>query len=328
MAEITALVEFVSEVLNGVGRMSLLISRHDDKATEAFLRFGNRVLVQFNNGLPTWGGVIEPPEKWTQQLIQVTVYSAEKLLDFHMTDKGRYFSGETIGTMFTRLIQEANGLGVEVGEVWGGGTSHSPAYHLETILTIIQKSLLGRLSSADFAVTASEVKGRIVLKANLYKRRGTYQVNAALVGGANVTQADLLRQGPIVNEWTIAGADISGQGANGWGDGRLISTKRNEASIQQYGLRQAGAVFNDIVLQPTLDNKAQALLEETAWPRNIYDVTVADVEPGRFASYGVGDSLRLVLPHYGWDGTDTTVRVVGREFMPRTGTATLIVQEV
>ena len=53
----------ISWRLNEVGRAEFSVARTDDKATEDTLGFGNRIAFQFENGLPDWAGVIDPPPR-------------------------------------------------------------------------------------------------------------------------------------------------------------------------------------------------------------------------------------------------------------------------
>ena len=327
LVEVIPLVESVSEVLNGVGRASLLFSSKDNKVTADNLAFGNRLLLQFDNGME-WGGIIDPPRKWTAGNVQVTGYTGEKLMDWRTTGKSRRFAGVSKGNIFQAVHSEALPIpGYAIGEVWTGGVGHSPDYHLESLLDLVQKSLCDRLGTAEFAVIPDFTDGVIVFRSEFYERRGV-DTNLMLVEGGNITDAELIEQGDIINDWTIAGADLSGEGSDGWGDGRLIATASDAESISVYGRRQGGAVFPDIKIQATLDLKARSLRDEYAYPHNIFSLTAVDAKPARFKDYQVGDSLLLQLYSCGFGGVDTRVRVVGREYFPQQGTANLIVQEV
>lgn len=58
LTELKPRLEKVSWVENDVGQMTFALAKTDPKLQERYLRFGNRVLVEFDNGLPPWGGVI------------------------------------------------------------------------------------------------------------------------------------------------------------------------------------------------------------------------------------------------------------------------------
>lgn len=326
VAEPTPLIESVSEVLNGVGRARLTFSRHDEKLTAANLAYGNRLLLR-GDGI-TWGGYIDPPRKWMAESVQVTGYSGEGLLDWRVTGKSRYFDGVSKGAIFTAVHAETLPVpGLALGTVWGGGPGHSPDYHLENLLDLVQKSLCDRMGAADFAVIADAAGGLITFRSEFYERRGR-DTSLVLVEGRNASEVELLEQGDIINDWLIAGADVSGEGSDGWGDGRLTAVASNADSIALYGRRQGGGVFPDIKTQATLDLKAQSLRDQYSFPHNMFSLTAIDQQPARFSSYGIGDSLILQSYSCGFGGIKARVRVVGREYFPQSRTANLIVQEV
>lgn len=329
--ETDALPEEISWRLNNVGRLRFKVPSRSALLQDGYLQFGNRLLCQFDNGLPDWGGIIDPPRKWRGKLSEITAYSGEYALSWRTTDKGRYFSGATAGAIFEALIEEANAIddtGVAIGDVWQGGNNHSPDYHLAQVLKTIQDSVVGRLSSGDFAVIPALVGGRITFTANFYERRGRVKNGVALVEGANLTAITLREEGTIVNDLTIAGADTSGEGADGWGDGRLLASGSDADSINRYGRRQGSDVFTDISVQGTLDDLADKHLAQGKAPHNRWELTADDRKPARFADYDVGDTLPLVAPSYGIGGTDTICRVLGRDFDPAAGVCNLVVEEI
>ena len=62
LAELTPEWGPISWRLNDVGQASFRIAASDPKATVHNLRFGNRLYIDFDNGLPPWGGVIWTPQ--------------------------------------------------------------------------------------------------------------------------------------------------------------------------------------------------------------------------------------------------------------------------
>lgn len=324
LVEATPLVESFSEVLNGVGRAVLTFPRHDPKLTAANLAFGNRLLLR-GDGL-TWGGYIDPPRKWTAESIQVSGYSGEGLLDWRVTGKNELFSAVSKGAIFTEVHTDTLPIpGLSIGQAWAGGGGHSPEYHLESLLDVVQKSLCGRMGVNDFAVVAEFAGGAITFRSEFYERRGV-DTNLSLVEGGNVTRVELMEQGDIINDWRIAGADAAG--GNSWGDTRLVARAEDAASIGLYGRRQGSVVFPDIKTQNTLETKALSLVEEFAFPHNIFSVTATDADPARFAAFGLGDSMILQSHSCGFGGIKTRVRLIGREYFPNSRTVNLIVQEV
>lgn len=314
----------ISWRVNQVGRVQFQMGITDAKTTEQYLIFGNRILIQFDNGLPDWGGMIDPPREWSSRIVQATAYSGEYILGLRTTDQGRYFSGDPVGEIYRKLIEETNLLaptGIEIGSIWAGGDGHFPDYHMDNLLKIIQESVCGRLSTAEFEVAGGLSGGRITFTANFYERMGKNKPEVALVEDRNVVEAKVSEQGPIVNYWNLAG---SGQG---WADDRLMTLGvEDKASQAKYGLRMDAAVFNDVNNQDTLDGHAADLLAEFKEPNVVFDLTVSDAAPGRFADYGLGDGVWLDLPSYGFEGIGQMVRVMGREYNPSTGFCRLVVE--
>lgn len=311
--------------LNKVGKVKFSLAVTDPKAIQDNLRLGNRVLIEFDNGLPNWGGVIEPPRKWDGSNIVCRAYSAASLFNYRITDKGRYFSGASAGTIFQSLIQETNAVedtGVVIGNIYTGGSGHGPSYHFKGLLDIFQKSLTKRLSTSDFDFIPSESGGRIIFTANFYQSKGKDKTQWSLTQGANLTKIGLIEQGPIINSW-----DVAGEGT-GWGASRLTANAQNADSRSEYGLRQDSKVYSDVSIQGTLDDHAANLLDDSENPYNIFELEVADELPAKFADYDLGDTITLVAPDYGFGGTKTTVRILDRSFDPASGLCDLVVQEV
>lgn len=308
--------------LNNYGQARLTMSRADALAREDILQFGNRLLIQFDNGLPAWGGVIDTPRRWRDGQVEVVAYSGEWLLGTRITDRGRYFSQATAGQVFRALIEEAVPFGVRVGEVWLGGGFHGPDYHLDDLLNIVQKSLAGRLEEADWNVTAGLEAGHIVFTANFYERRGVdHGRRLALVDGVNTTPATLNEQGKIVNDLHLAGA------GTGWGaESRIYSRATDTGSVAKFGLRQDGDVQVDIKQQATLDSNAAVELADSAWPHEVVSMEALDRPPARFGQYDVGDTLAVEIPTAGWDGYAGRARVMAREYLPDSNTCSLVLE--
>lgn len=325
LAELSPDIGPISWRLNRVGKVDFSLAVTDPKSIANYLKFGNRVLIEFENGLPNWGGVIDPPRKWDGSNITCRAYSGAYLFKYRTTDKGRYFAGASAGTIFQTLIQETNAIedtGVVIGDIYTSGSGHLPSYHYKCLLDIFQKSLTKRLSTSDFDFVPTESGGRIIFTTNFYESKGVDKTQWALTQGANLTRIGLIEQGPIINSW-----DVAGEGTN-WGSERLTANEQNIDSIALYGLRQDSKVYSDVSYQSTLDDHADNLLAVTKNPYNIFTLSVLDKKPAGFADYDLGDTISLMAPDYGFGGIDTTVRILSRSFVPDTGICDLVVQEV
>lgn len=325
IAELDADIGAVSWRLNDVGSLSFTLAVNNTKATSSNLAFGNRVLIQFDNGLPAWGGMIDPPRDWQGGFVTVNAYSAEYILGTRQTDRGRYFSGASVGEIYEALIGEANAFaatGITVGDVYKGGVGHYPDYHFDNLLKIVRDSLCGTLSTFDFYIEPGFSAGKITFTAHLYEVRGADKSGeVVLLDGHNAIDPRLTEQGEIVNAWDLAGA------GSGWGDDRIYASSNDAASISAYGYRQGSQVFTDVSVQETLDEHAATLLTNYKDPHNMIDLSAVDLAPAAFASYDVGDVVKVSLIRCGFGGFDGSVRVWGREFIPAEGICRLVVRE-
>ncbi len=316
----------VSWILNDIGRLVFTLSQRDAKARPETLAFGNRVLLQWGNGLPAWAGVILPPRRWSVSAaeVQVTAYTIEQMLKFRLTDRGRYFRDATVGAIFTAIVQEAQSpepLNIIVRNVWHGGGTHSPAYHYKSAWWILSESIR-RMEACDVQFTPALEGGRIVWYADLQNRVGRDQSTAvSLTQGYNVVGNTIVEeQGTIVNEVAAIGVGTT------WGPDRASITARDEDSITTYGL------FQDVIQPPgvsevaTLESYARLHVQTYAQPRLRFQIEVADTLPGRFRDYNVGDTVTLDLPTARW-GYRGRVRVLAREYRPASGVCGLVVEE-
>lgn len=329
IAELTGELGPVSWRLNEVGKASLIMPRDDPKATEKNLRFGNRVIILFDNGLPNWGGIIDTPRTWdTDGSITATFYSAEQILGYRITDKGRYFDAQTPGGILQALLQEANAIratGILPGTIGGGSSLHYPDYHFKDLLTILTDSITGRLSDHEFYIEPILSGGVIRFYLSLYSRLGRVKSGVALVEGRNLTDIKLREEGPLVNYWALAGG-VTG-GGDSWGDDRITAIRENEESIGKYGLRQDSEITPDVVIQATLDANADKNLAETKEPTNLWDLKAISAAPAEYSAYHIGDTVRLFAPSYGFGGTNTTIRLTEREYDPASGFCRIVCEE-
>ncbi|MEZ4542117.1 MAG: hypothetical protein R3C43_19240 [Chloroflexota bacterium] len=312
LGELAADVESVTWLLNEAGRARLDVPNPGTAAE--LIQFGNRVLIEFDNGLADWTGYIDPPRRWRYGSAMLTVYGGERLLKHRVTDRGRYFTRATAGAMLRALLQEqAAPPVVEIGSVWLGGGGHSPDYHFKDLYTVARDSL-ARLEAADFDVTGRMEGGRLRLRANFYARKGFDLADVWLLEGHNIDVGDPEEQGEIVNEWFLAGA------GTGWSEtARAYSSARDEQSIRAYGLRQGAEILAGVSRQETLDAHAAGNLADSAEPYLSLPFTAINLAPGRFADYGIGDRVNIELYSYFEDGFTGMRRVIGREFRPREG---------
>lgn len=311
---------------NDIGQVKINWTKQDPKVTERLLHFGGRILLQFSNGLPDWGGVIDPPERWDKRgIIESAIYEAGYLLGTRQTAKMRRFVNETVGSILATIFNEVGAvseLGISLGNIWHGGDTYRVEYNYASLLKVIRDSLCGDLSDADWDVRPDIKSGHVIFRLTLYDRKGLTKNNVCLIEGHNA-EIDFQRAGTITNYWVAAGSGTD------WYASRRVGVAQNNNSISDYGLREGVRVLSGVANSTAaLTIQAGHLLENTATPRNQYGVTTVDQEPAKFAHYDVGDTVRLMSHNMGHSGLVTDVRVLAREYDPSTGICKLIIEEV
>lgn len=325
IGEFDAKPEKVSWRMNKVGVAPLEIARADEKATSELLKFNNRLLVQFDNGLPDWGGIIVPPRNWDKTKIKLTNRDGGEILNGRMTASTRGFTQVPAGTIYQTLIEEANAeldTGIDIGTIWTGGAVRSPAtYHFDRLLPKIQA--LTKLTGNDFAIVPVVTSGTLRFRADWFQERGTDKSDVALIEGHNVEVTKFEEYGPIINHWA------------GFGEGSTWSEKptseaRDLESQSLYGLLESARAFSGVTNQDTLDDNVAELLLQTRYVRVRINLQAINLAPALFADYDIGDRIGVRLHSYGFLGSalgyESTIRLVERTFHPSTGKCSLIVE--
>ncbi len=121
LASFLARIDSISWKRNNYGKLTIFMSWRDDHLTTDNFKDGNLILVEFESALPSWVGVITLPYRWGGGLVEITAYSAEYLLFWRQTNKGRYFTNETVGGIAEKLVNEANEIypfPIKIGDIW------------------------------------------------------------------------------------------------------------------------------------------------------------------------------------------------------------------
>lgn len=308
--------------LNDLGQVKLRFTVRDPLFYKELFRFGGRVLLQFSNGLPDWGGVFDPPERWSADgTIETVAYEAGYLLGFRRTAKRRRFIEVTVGTILASLIDEANAIsevGLTLGSVWYGGDQHRVEYNYTSLLDVLRKSLTQDLSNADWDVRPVYSNGTITFRVGLYEQKGTTKNGVCLIEGHNA-EVEYQRVGSITNQWYVAG------GGSDWGENRKVGTAYDASSISSYGLREGLKTVSGNLYQYMLDNQAALLVADSKSPHAQLGAVSVDRAPGKFQDYDVGDTIKIMSHSFGYDGL---ALVVAREFDPSTCMCKNVIEEV
>lgn len=312
LGQIEPYVVDVSWRLNNVGRAMFVMPYADPKCIRTYLQYGNRVLVRFDNGLPDFGGVLDPPRKRDSTSVMVAAYTAERIFSWRVTAKSRRFTTTAPGTIYQTLIEEENAqrqTGIAIGAIYVGGTARTIDYHYHDFLKRCQD--LAKLTGQDFDVSSEYADGAVTFKANWYEVRGADKSGAVfLLEGDNVMDVRLDEQGEIANTVYLAGLGQT------WGTSRYIAFSTDETSEADYGFREYAEVQSGVVMSDTLDKNADEVLAIKKDAKKRFTLVVADKAPGLFAEYGVGD--RVTLQAFLKGGSDWmfdgTVRIRARQW--------------
>ena len=262
----------------------------DPKCTKDNLRFGNRVVVRWDNGLPDWGGVIDIPRRLEHGRTGITCYSGERLLDWRVTDFGRYYDEQTPGYIAQKRTEYENtewATGIGVGTCEEAGTDRTIEDHYHDLFQRMQD--MARLSGQDFYVEPTFSGGVLTFALNWYEVRGTDRSTTIwLIDGLNARVGPMDVQGPLQNVIRLIGAGDT------WGDDRIRSAAIDAASVEAYGgYREYSEVQSTVSVQTTLDANAAVLLAERKDPHTIPTVEALNLAPALFSAYDVGDIVTL-----------------------------------
>lgn len=322
LTEIKPRLEKVSWVLNDVGGLSFVMAKTDPKLQERYLRFGNRVFLEFDNGLQAWGGVLTGAREWSESEVAIEARSGKELLRWRQTGRNQVFSGATAGTILQTVLSEANAAAstrLETGTIYRGGVGYSLEYHYDNLWDVAQE--LTDLSGVVVDVTAREEGGVVIFSVNLYERKGADRPGVALVEGANVVAARLRDVDSIVN--SLRGATDG----SGWGDAdRLYGSAISNESAALHDLREGFQAIK-VAEQSALDAALRVNLAELEWPTRVVALQVTNRAPGEFREYDLGDAVTVSLPTYGFGGTRGQFEVRAREFFPDEDVCDLVVEE-
>jgi hypothetical protein len=313
VAEISPQIESVLWRLAGPGSAKFRLAYRDAACKKSWLLPGRRVMFQFENGLPDWGGVIEFPLTQDSSGVIVSAFTAEKILEQRRTAKTAVFDNQTPGAICQAMIEAANAIaptGIVVGTFYAGGSPVSLEYHLQNVLEQIKE--LVRLSGNDFSIIPTISAGVLTFTANWYEERGEDKSNQVmLVENRNAQISSLDWQGPVYNRITLAGE------GSAWDDARMTVTEEDVTSQGSYGLREYSEVQSGKVSEATLTANANALVTLYSQPKKRITVVAMDRAPGEFANYDIGDVVR-VRAFQSWADwvLDDTFRVIAREWKP------------
>jgi len=313
LTQIVPGVQSVSWVLNEVGQVPIFLPFTDSKCTPGNLKLANRLLVQFGSGLPDWGGVFDVPLAISSTGVTITAYSAEHILNWRVTPKDFNFSQSTPGTIYKAMIDAANSVsptGIEIGTVYTGGENKNYSYNYARMLDQIRT--LSRDGGNDFAILPKLSGNKLIFSADWYESRGRDVTRDVLLSDKNAAVQNHTKAGNIHNRVYVAGAGST------WGTERPVGIASDDTSKNQYGFRELAQTNSSVSGISTLSANAEAILDQVKQPSERLSLTTIDKAPGVFASYDIGDIVKVRVVWKGSDawGVDGSFRLRSRQWNP------------
>lgn len=311
-----------SWVLGGMGEATFDMSYKDANTNQRNLEFGNLLLVE-HSSLPPWVGVIDTPRSWKRNTVTVKAYDASKLWAYRRTN-GEVVKG-TGGGIFHALLKMANVDGdtrIRTGQIYSDGVTRE-----ETLTDTVDKHVkkLAERTGNEYRLRPGlDARRYLVIFADWRKALGKDMVGV-LTEGQNIESSDnmLTEDGTIIND-LLGIADAS--------NGKKIKiVQRDQASISQYGVRQASKTFSGNLTDTTLKQSARAELNRTANSVRSLRLRALD-EGGLFAQLDLGNTFAVNLFSVGFFGSTrgytAKVRILGMKYTSNLNVVELVVSEV
>lgn len=324
IGELSGALESVTWAVDGYGTAAMILPT-DAPDYQHLLAYGNRVFIDFSNGLPPWGGVIDVPRETTLGQTRVQMYEATYLLGWDWTEPLSYTAERQlpVGAVLADLVGRSS-LDIEVGPLDDDtGEAAAVEFDNESLLAAAEK-LRGLDARLHYRVRARPIRGqRIQFALEVFCGALSDDVGPALfIQGQNMVQWEVLEQGPIWNEVTV-----SSQSAAAADDsGRFLCTVVDADSALRYGVRrrppQALPDVDEDATPGRTEAQARAILAATHMPRMRAHGTLLNQEPGLYRSFGIGSRVAVEITRPA--AARLELVVIGMEFRPAAGTLSLV----
>lgn len=326
----------VSWRVDGYGRTTLVMPPAEAARRQELIEFGNRVVIRFENDLPPWVGVIDPPREQAADRTTINMYSLEYALGWELSDRYDAYVSDldrnTPDYILSRLVQ-GNNLGLTAYRVASNEPSIDVTFSYVDLLTAAGQ-LRAQNERFHWFIAPAGVQAWSPGLWMYYSYRRDRRENVRLVEGHNLLNVEIVETGPLYNDVTAAAGNDDPASTD---DTPLVY---RFARPNRYGPREMFVPFPDVTidlddssdpvavqLQRKLLGNAYAEYERYANPRTRYRGVVLNRPPSPFGSYGLGDLITLKLNGYGRRGVEVSVTVIGMEFDPQAGYVTLVFDE-
>ena len=356
-------IESISWRGDGYGTATMLFSPAVRRSRPNLLEIGNRLRIDFTNGLRPWVGVIDTPQELAGGVLRVQAYEPAYLLGLRLTRRSARFSsdgGRTAPTIARQLLSHLERHPIHVAEIHGHGapatTPLEMNFSFETVLGALEK-----IRDADpwFHYHCGEAYqyGAGVIEFQMYLYRGAWSDDtdrAVLQQGINFAQVQILDQGPIVNRVVVASgdADIDGDDEQvdnelptrpPWrphgrynpvyyphtGTGLMLSAQL-PGDTPPFGRREQLVTLSDVTGEDVddpgvqMESYATTYLDRYSVPSRRVSGVSLNLSPGLWRNFGVGSLVRLRVTDAAGIPTEQTMQVQGVDFTPAAGTLALV----
>lgn len=311
LAEVVGAVYTCTWLISDAGSARFTLSTSDPACREELLRPGNLVLIEHENGLPSWGGVIELPREWGRGSVTIHAKSGEQLLQYRRAARlGQILRG-TAGAIYRQILQIAVGnawLPIEVGSIFEDGESREET--LQSKLMDEVKRIAERARN-EFVFEPVTRDGKLVFVAHWYERAGA-KVDYTAVEGLDLRASErpLVEQGELVN-------DLLGYGEGASWQSRPVYTGLEDGSIARYGVYQDAMGFDGNTYTGTLEANVRAELAKKARPVVTLDCRISN-DRGGWNYLRRGNEIGVALHSVGFTGaslgTEQVIRIMGMEY--------------
>ena len=328
IGELAGALESVAWGTDGYGMASLLLPLRSALLYGALLEFGNRVVIEFSNGLSPWAGVVDVPRETTVGTVRVQLYEAAYTLNWLLTEANALYLDSGARPAADTLVDLAAQAGLDVAfetTAAVGGEMVEAEFHYETLAQAAEK-LRGMDAGLHYFIRPRVTGGRradfeLVIFRDLLADDSS---RAVLIQGHNLVDWTALEQGPIYNEVRVGVGDFLNEQPDDTNYHELHIAD-DTASRQRFGLRQQLVVLPDVVGESGPGRaaaRAHAELATYGKPRLRVRGACLNLAPGQYRHFGIGSKVRVeaAVPM----ALAESLTVIGMEFRPAAGTLSLV----
>lgn len=316
--EIRPKVGAVSWEINSPGGGSFQIPVGMAQELGALLRQGNRVLLQFDNGLPGWAGIITGSAEWDAKSGMVTYMTVglAEVFSWRLTAPVMTYIGATVESVIGELVASVDGM--SMGEVDIAPGVIEVTFNYMTLKRAIQQILPvdGNMMDVVGCLTGSTITGVVNIRKRWSAARMTAE--AILVEGHNLGDVAYRVEDAIVNRLHLVG-----RGAGWEPTTRPMVTVTDSDSEAMYGVREDVLFVDPISSAGILSRLGESIMARSAYPRTAVMGTAINRTPGAYGDYGIGSMIKVMAPSIGMAGD---YELVAREFDPKLNLCTIALE--